>query len=202
MILCGNWPGGVEFTDCGDTGAKCTHSSSANCNLTPLRRDEDSSRSFQRASLLCCTTPHSLLSHGYRGALSLGIKRPGVEADHSHPSSAEFKNVWSYTSTPQYIFMAWCLVKHRDNFTFTFLPFTFIELVELYFQVPIRHYLYIGIIKIISTFYTRSVTIWTSAPNVQQFCILSSGCVTASFTKTANYSAALRMIGDSSPGRG
>jgi hypothetical protein len=21
---------------------------------------------------------------------------------------------------PQYIFMAWCLVKHRDNFTFTF----------------------------------------------------------------------------------
>jgi hypothetical protein len=30
------------------------------------------------------------------------------------------KNAWSYTSTPQYIFMAWCLVKHRDNFTFTF----------------------------------------------------------------------------------
>jgi len=25
-----------------------------------------------------------------------------------------------YTSTPQYAFMAWCLVKHRDNFTFTF----------------------------------------------------------------------------------
>jgi hypothetical protein len=21
---------------------------------------------------------------------------------------------------PQYVFMAWCLVKHRDNFTFTF----------------------------------------------------------------------------------
>jgi hypothetical protein len=29
--------------------------------------------------------------------------------------------VWSYTSTPQYVFMAWCLVKHRDNFTFTFM---------------------------------------------------------------------------------
>jgi hypothetical protein len=29
------------------------------------------------------------------------------------------KNEWSYTSTPQYAFMAWCLVKkHRDNFTF------------------------------------------------------------------------------------
>jgi hypothetical protein len=29
------------------------------------------------------------------------------------------KNAWSYTSTPQYVFMVWCLVKHRDNFTFT-----------------------------------------------------------------------------------
>jgi hypothetical protein len=30
--------------------------------------------------------------------------------------------LWSYTSTPQYVFMAWFLVKHRDNFTFT-LPY-------------------------------------------------------------------------------
>jgi hypothetical protein len=29
------------------------------------------------------------------------------------------KNEWRYTSTPQYAFMAWCLVKHRGNFTFT-----------------------------------------------------------------------------------
>jgi hypothetical protein len=28
------------------------------------------------------------------------------------------KNEWSYTSTPQYTFMALCL-KHRDNLTFT-----------------------------------------------------------------------------------
>jgi hypothetical protein len=27
--------------------------------------------------------------------------------------------VWRHTSTPPYIFMVWCLVKHRDNFTFT-----------------------------------------------------------------------------------
>jgi hypothetical protein len=32
------------------------------------------------------------------GALSLRVKRPGREADHSPPSSAEVKNVWSYTS--------------------------------------------------------------------------------------------------------
>jgi hypothetical protein len=47
------------------------------------------------------------------------MKRSGREADHSPPSNAEVKNAWSYTSTPQYVFMTWCLVKHRDSFTFT-----------------------------------------------------------------------------------
>jgi len=49
-------------------------------------------------------------------ALSLGLKWPGREADHSPPSSAQVKNTWSYTSTTQYVFMAWCLVKNSDNF--------------------------------------------------------------------------------------
>jgi hypothetical protein len=53
-------------------------------------------------------------------AISPGIKRPGREADHSPPSSAEVKNACSYTSTPPYVFMAWYFVKHRDSFTFTF----------------------------------------------------------------------------------
>jgi hypothetical protein len=52
------------------------------------------------------------------GTLSLGVKRPGREAHHSPPSSAEVNNAWCYNPLPQYI-MAWCLVKHRDNFTFT-----------------------------------------------------------------------------------
>jgi hypothetical protein len=34
------------------------------------------------------------------GALSLGVKRLGREADNSAPSSAEVKNEWSDTSTP------------------------------------------------------------------------------------------------------
>jgi hypothetical protein len=34
------------------------------------------------------------------GALSLGVKRPGREADHSTTSSAEVKNARSYTSSP------------------------------------------------------------------------------------------------------
>jgi len=47
-----------------------------------------------------------------------GGKVAGLEADHSPPPSTEVNNTWSYTSTPQCVFMAWCLVKHRDNFTF------------------------------------------------------------------------------------
>jgi hypothetical protein len=40
------------------------------------------------------------------GALSLGVKRPGLEVDHSPPTSAEVKKMWIYTSTPTYAFMA------------------------------------------------------------------------------------------------
>jgi hypothetical protein len=54
------------------------------------------------------------------GALSLRVKRQGREANHSPPSSSEVKNAGRYTSIPQYVFMAWYLVKYRDNFTFTF----------------------------------------------------------------------------------
>jgi hypothetical protein len=38
-----------------------------------------------------------------------GGKRPGREADHSPPASAEVKKMWIYTSTPPYAFMAQCL---------------------------------------------------------------------------------------------
>jgi hypothetical protein len=40
------------------------------------------------------------------GALSTGVKRPGREADHSPPTSAEVKKMWLYTATPPYAFMA------------------------------------------------------------------------------------------------
>jgi len=42
-----------------------------------------------------------------------------VNLAHPPQSSAEIKNAWSYTSTPQYIFIVWYLVKARYNFTFT-----------------------------------------------------------------------------------
>jgi len=41
------------------------------------------------------------------GALSPGVKRPDREADHSPPSTAEVKNAWSYTSTPQLRMSSW-----------------------------------------------------------------------------------------------
>jgi hypothetical protein len=34
------------------------------------------------------------------GALSLGIERPGREADHLPPSGSDVGNVWIYTSIP------------------------------------------------------------------------------------------------------
>jgi hypothetical protein len=40
------------------------------------------------------------------GALSPGVKRPGREAGHSPPASAEVKKMWIYTSTAPYTFMA------------------------------------------------------------------------------------------------
>jgi len=41
-------------------------------------------------------------------AVSLGLKQLGCEPEHSPLQSAESKNVWRYTSTPPYAFMASC----------------------------------------------------------------------------------------------
>jgi hypothetical protein len=54
-------------------------------------------------------------------ALSPRVERPGRKVDNSSPYSAEIENAWSYTSIPPCVAMAWCFVKHSDNFTFTLL---------------------------------------------------------------------------------
>jgi hypothetical protein len=41
-------------------------------------------------------------------SVDTGIKQP--------PHEAEVKNAWSHTPTPQYIFVAWCLLHQRDDF--------------------------------------------------------------------------------------
>jgi hypothetical protein len=55
------------------------------------------------------------------GALSPGVKQPVREADHAPSSVAEVKNSWCCTYTPPYAFMAWCLIKLRDNFSSSYL---------------------------------------------------------------------------------
>jgi len=47
-----------------------------------------------------------------KGASSSEVKRPEREANHSPPFSVKIKYGWNYTSTPQCIFMAWCIIKH------------------------------------------------------------------------------------------
>ena len=50
--------------------------------------------------------PFSLIFKGYYEQFLRGVKRPGREAEHSPPSSAEIKNEWSYTPTASYAFVA------------------------------------------------------------------------------------------------
>jgi hypothetical protein len=60
--------------------------------------------------------PPSLLYNGYRGS-SLGVKRPGREADHSLPSSAEVKNGGAIPLLPRMsLWHSSELIKHSDNF--------------------------------------------------------------------------------------
>jgi hypothetical protein len=50
------------------------------------------------------------------GVLPPRVKLPGRKAGHSPPSSSKV-NVWSYTSTPPYVFTASSLIKYKDKFT-------------------------------------------------------------------------------------
>jgi hypothetical protein len=45
------------------------------------------------------------------GTISPSVRWLRYVAEHSLPSRAKVKNVWSCTSTPQYVFMSWCLIK-------------------------------------------------------------------------------------------
>jgi hypothetical protein len=59
----------------------------------------------------------------YPVGLSVGVKLPGREADLSPPSNAKIKSAWSYTSTPQCAFKAWCSIekKHRQLYVYFYL---------------------------------------------------------------------------------
>jgi len=42
-----------------------------------------------------------------------GVKWLDREALYSPPSSAYVKNVWSHAPIRPYVFVSWCLIKHR-----------------------------------------------------------------------------------------
>jgi hypothetical protein len=52
------------------------------------------------------------------GAFIPGIKRLGREDDHLQLVSM-LRMRADIPQLPQYVLMAWCLIKHRDNVTFT-----------------------------------------------------------------------------------
>jgi hypothetical protein len=51
------------------------------------------------------------------GILSPGVKRPEREVDRSLLSDAKITYTWSYTFSSPYVFVAWCVIKHRHHFT-------------------------------------------------------------------------------------
>jgi hypothetical protein len=73
------------------------------------------------------------------GVLSSGLKRPVREASCIPQSNAEVKNAWSYTSTPAYVCIAWCLIKRRSLICH-FLPFNPLKpkAVWIIFKISVR----------------------------------------------------------------
>jgi hypothetical protein len=57
--------------------------------------------------------------------MGIGGSFPGRKADYSPTTSADFKKTWVYTSTPLYVFMAWCLINEaQGQFYFYYLQWT------------------------------------------------------------------------------
>jgi hypothetical protein len=65
--------------------------------------------------LLGPTNPHIQLVRGVLTPLCIVDK-----TDPSHLSAIEVKNAWTYAFTPPYVFIVWCLIKHKDSRTLYF----------------------------------------------------------------------------------
>jgi len=49
-----------------------------------------------------------------------GVKHLKHGGDQSPIPTGKVKNVWSLTSCPAYVYMAWWFIEHGDRYTFTF----------------------------------------------------------------------------------
>jgi hypothetical protein len=62
----------------------------------------------------------------------LGVNCLLCEDNNEPPSGAHIKNAWSYTSSLWYIFMPWCLIRHKDSLAISL----YIETNELLMSGP------------------------------------------------------------------
>jgi hypothetical protein len=82
----------------------------ASCELTAVNFKNKTSVARKSSS----RAPPDSYPVGTGGSLP-GVKRPGIEADHSPPCSAEVKNDWKYTSNSS-IRLHGVIIKRWDNF--------------------------------------------------------------------------------------
>jgi hypothetical protein len=68
--------------------------------------------------------------------LSLGLKRPEREAEHSPPSSADVKVRGAILPLPQYVFMVWYLFKHKDNLDFYLYDYPYKSAISSSYRLP------------------------------------------------------------------
>jgi hypothetical protein len=115
------------------TGAKIAQSIQFLCEIWYVHGDEDSYHGLWRqTSEDPVTRPLSgrlgfgsrqgqrfSLQHGVQ--TSTGFLQPhGQWVPRVKRPEREINNVWRHTSTPLHVFMVWCLMMTRCNFTFTF----------------------------------------------------------------------------------
>jgi hypothetical protein len=55
-----------------------------------------------------------------------------------------------YTSTPQYVFMAWCLVKCRENFTLPIPIVVYLFFRRIFFYLFHKYYCYFSLVSVFS----------------------------------------------------
>jgi hypothetical protein len=101
-----------------------------------------------------------------RGAISLGVKRPGREADQSPPSSAEVKNAWSYTSTPPIRLHGVLLRKKKSTGTNLLQP-----ILQWRLSIPLAVNVYFSTSFFVVLYSQRSVTdrstsLWTGSGEI------------------------------------
>jgi hypothetical protein len=73
--------------------------------ISPSYNIQDADEPWNPLSLILCVA----------GASSPVLKRLRCKADHSPSFSIKVSNVWSYTSTPSYVFIPLCLTNHNNN---------------------------------------------------------------------------------------